>query len=89
MRALSIRQPCAELILRGIKTIEYRSRPTRIIGERFYIYGSKRAGRVAIAEALTPDPSPGGRGGFACDLPRHRAAINSTVAFFSSRSKPG
>lgn len=37
MRALSIRQPYAELILRGIKTIEYRSRPTRIIGERFYI----------------------------------------------------
>ncbi len=33
MRALSIRQPYAELILRGIKTIEYRSRPTRIIGE--------------------------------------------------------
>ena len=30
MRALSIRQPYAELILRGIKTIEYRSRPTRI-----------------------------------------------------------
>ena len=34
MRALSIRQPYAELILRGIKTVEYRSRPTRIIGER-------------------------------------------------------
>jgi hypothetical protein len=30
------------LILRGIKTVEYRSRPTRIIGERFYIYASKR-----------------------------------------------
>jgi ASCH domain len=40
MRALSIRQPWAELILRGIKTIEYRSRPTRIIGERFYIYAA-------------------------------------------------
>jgi len=26
MRALSIRQPYAQLILRGIKTIEYRSR---------------------------------------------------------------
>jgi len=44
MRALSIRQPYAELILRGIKTIEYRSRPTRIIGERFYIYASKTPG---------------------------------------------
>ena len=41
LRALSIRQPFAELILRGIKTIEYRSRPTRIIGERFLIYASR------------------------------------------------
>jgi hypothetical protein len=41
VRALSIRQPYAELILRGIKTIEYRSRPTRIVGERFHIYASK------------------------------------------------
>jgi ASCH domain len=41
VRALSIRQPFAELILRGIKTVEYRSRPTRIIGERFHIYASK------------------------------------------------
>jgi len=40
MRALSIRQPYAELILRGVKTIEYRSRPTRIIGERFWIYAA-------------------------------------------------
>jgi predicted transcriptional regulator len=40
MRALSIRQPYAELILRGLKTIEYRTRPTRIIGERFYIYAA-------------------------------------------------
>ena len=40
MRALSIRQPYAELILRGIKTVEYRSRPTRIIGERFWIYAA-------------------------------------------------
>ena len=42
MRALSIRQPYAELILRGIKRIEYRSRPTKIIGERFFIYASKK-----------------------------------------------
>ncbi len=41
MLALSIRQPYAELILRGIKRIEYRSRPTRIVGERFYLYASK------------------------------------------------
>src|SRR5256885_965034 len=41
MRALSIRQPYAELILRGIKTAELRSRGTRIVGERFYIYACK------------------------------------------------
>jgi hypothetical protein len=41
MRALSIRQPYAELNLRGIKPIEFRSRPTTIIGERFYIYASR------------------------------------------------
>ena len=38
MRALSIRQPFAELILRGTKTVEYRTFATRIIGERFHIY---------------------------------------------------
>ena len=42
MRALSIRQPYAELILRGEKRIEYRSRPTKLIGERFYIYAAKK-----------------------------------------------
>src|SRR4051812_19389225 len=44
LRALSIRQPYAELILRGIKTVEYRSRATSIIGERFLIYASKGRG---------------------------------------------
>ena len=50
MRALSIRQPFAELILRGIKTVEYRTRPTRIIGERFYIYASKKEFSVASCQ---------------------------------------
>lgn len=44
MLALSIRQPYAELILRGIKTAEVRSRATRIIGRRFYLYASKGSG---------------------------------------------
>jgi len=57
MRALSIRQPYAELILRGVKTIEYRSRPTRIIGERFYIYASKGNGSLFGA----PSSSSGSR----------------------------
>jgi hypothetical protein len=52
MLALSIRQPYAELILRGIKTVEYRSRPTRIVGERFYIYASKK--KLPVASGQLP-----------------------------------
>jgi predicted transcriptional regulator len=50
MRALSIRQPFAELILRGVKTVEYRTRPTRIIGERFHIYASLKKLPVASGQ---------------------------------------
>ncbi len=39
LRALCIRQPWAELILRGEKTVEYRSKATNIRGE-VYIYAS-------------------------------------------------
>ena len=46
MRALSIRQPWAELILRGHKTIEMRSRRTNL-RERVFIY----AGLNRIDEA--------------------------------------
>ena len=53
MRALSIRQPFAELILRGVKTVEYRTRPTRVIGERFHIYATKGSGfRVQGSEKI-------------------------------------
>lgn len=47
-RALSIRQPYAELILQGRKTAEYRTRATKIVGERFYIYA---AGKWPAAKA--------------------------------------
>lgn len=40
-RALSIRQPWVELILRGEKTIEYRSRRTHI-RDRVYLYAGQR-----------------------------------------------
>ena len=73
MRALSIRQPYAEMILRGEKTIEYRSRPTKIIGERFYIYAAKKwagvppinghapnAPQAPHGEGLEPGDSPTG-----------------------------
>lgn len=42
-RALSIRQPYAELILRGRKRAEYRRRPTHI-RERVYVYAALGAG---------------------------------------------
>lgn len=38
-RALSIRQPHAEAVMRGVKTTEYRSGPTKSRG-RIYIYAS-------------------------------------------------
>jgi hypothetical protein len=41
IRAISIRQPYVEQILRGDKTREYRSRPTSI-RERVYLYASLR-----------------------------------------------
>lgn len=40
MRALSVRQPWAELILRGIKSIEVRSQATNV-RERVYLYASR------------------------------------------------
>ena len=65
MRALSIRQPYAEMILRGMKRMEYRSRPTRIIGERFYIYAARRwspgvgsSGKKLLADNLTGGQPP-------------------------------
>lgn len=39
--ALGVQQPWTELILRGIKTIEVRSRPTQVRGT-IYLYTSKR-----------------------------------------------
>jgi hypothetical protein len=59
MRALSIRQPYAELILRGIKPIEFRSRPTTIIGERFYIYASKWWCSVTLSPSQLQPPRKG------------------------------
>ncbi len=60
MLALSIRQPYAELILRGIKTIEYRSRPTRIIGERFWIYAAGKWPRKTDEAVWSTDLSTTG-----------------------------
>lgn len=47
--ALGIRQPWAELILRGIKTIEIRSSQTNIRGP-IYVYASKKLAKTPHAE---------------------------------------
>jgi ASCH domain len=52
MRAVSIRQPYAEQILRGTKKIEYRGRRTSVIGERFYIYASLTPGKAKDFESM-------------------------------------
>jgi hypothetical protein len=63
--ALGVRQPWAELILRGIKTIEVRTLPTSIRGS-IYLYTSKviattPAARSAAAEhGLDVDALPRG-----------------------------
>ena len=43
LRALSLRQPYAEAILLGKKSVEYRSRPTNI-RERVYLYAAQKPG---------------------------------------------
>lgn len=55
MSALSIRQPYAELILRGQKKIEYRSRATRKRGQVF-IYASKTPGNSDDFQSMNLAP---------------------------------
>jgi hypothetical protein len=50
--ALAIQQPWAELILRGIKTLEVRSQPTQLRGT-IYLYASKRPSPLAAAATAT------------------------------------
>ena|SRR5438477_11819110 len=70
MRALSIRQPYVELILRGIKRIEYRSRATKIIGERFYLYVARKPGDPEGFAVLDCEPG---------DLPRGLIVGTATI----------
>jgi hypothetical protein len=63
--ALSIRQPWAELIMRGVKTIEYRSLPLRKRG-RVHVYASlgradeEDEKRVGLEHAIDVDALPRG-----------------------------
>ena len=45
--AISIRQPYAELILRGVKTTEFRSKPAKRRG-RVFLYAAERPGPDAV-----------------------------------------
>jgi ASCH domain-containing protein len=55
LRALSVRQPYAEQILRGTKKKEFRSVPTHI-RERVYIYASKKPGPLQLFQDLRCEP---------------------------------
>ena len=65
MIALGVRQPWAELILRGEKTIEVRSRNTNVRGT-IYLYASKKVSTHPAAEKsakqhkIVPDEFPMG-----------------------------
>ena len=54
--ALSLRQPWAELILRGVKTAEFRKRPTKVVGVPFYLYAAKSPGPADVFEAMNLKP---------------------------------
>jgi hypothetical protein len=77
MRALSIRQPYAEQILRGTKKVEYRSRPTSI-RERVYIYASMTPGNKEDWDAMNMGPG---------DLPN--GVLVGTVEINACTGKPG
>jgi len=49
--ALGVQQPWAELILRGVKTIEVRSLTTQIRGP-IYLYASKKASKMPAADVM-------------------------------------
>lgn len=54
-RALSVRQPHAEKILRGTKKIEYRSTRTHI-RERVYVYASTKPADAELFAELRCEP---------------------------------
>ena len=77
MRALSIKQPNAEQILRGKKKIEYRRRPTHIRG-RVYIYASLKPEAVDAWEEINLRPG---------DLPT--GVLVGTVEIKDCTGEPG
>ena len=86
LRALSIRQPHAEAIMRGIKKIEFRSRPTQIRG-RVQIYASLKR-YSADEEAWMLSTAKYGMPDISCDdLPR--GVLIGTVEVCDCTEKDG
>lgn len=54
--SISIRQPCVEMILRGVKAAEYRSRPIKRRG-RVYLYAAGKPGLLKHCERVGRIPS--------------------------------
>lgn len=76
-RALSIRQPYAEQILRGKKKFEYRSRRTNI-RERVFIYAGMKPGDIEAWKEINKQPG---------DLPT--GVLVGTVEIRDCTGKPG
>lgn len=64
--------------MRGTKKIEYRNLPTKIIGERFYIYASLTPGDIEDFDTTAPRPG---------DLPT--GVLVGTVKIKKCNGKPG
>jgi hypothetical protein len=77
LRALSIRQPYTEQIMRGDKKIEYRSMITHI-RERVYIYASLTPGNIEDWEEMELQPG---------DLPT--GVLVGTVEITNCTGEPG
>ena len=77
MSALSVRQPYAELIMRGEKKIEYRTQITHKRGQ-IYIYASKTLGYPEDFENLKLQPG---------DLPT--GVLIGTVEITDCTGRPG
>ncbi len=80
MRALSIRQPWAEKILRNEKKFEYRKTACRILNERVYIYASPKVEKKELDEFARMNMKPG-------DLPTR--VLVGTIEFEGCGGSPG
>lgn len=92
--ALSVRQPFAELIMRGVKKIEYRSINTKIRG-RVYIYASKKPGPDVEFKKLGAKPGDFDIGVLigtvevvGCTKPKHSEEFEWQLANPERLSKP-